>query len=285
MQNQATFFGKNATSIDVVWNIAYSRHLEHIVEFKPHIHPAYFQGFTDLNLTHESPPSLDSLKIKLKRRGWRLFPVKGYLSPKEFFSLVSCQIFPISQSIRSIANINHSPVPDMIHDVLGHLPLLGRLPSNVAECAHEIAIRGTYIEEHATDRNLTQSVHALEEVAEFSENHVKVRFAKRRYNKALQQMYRNPTPLHYLVRLYHWLSEFAITDSGAIVGSGILSSVSEIRRISAGITPLLPANERILDLDIDFSGFQPHFFYLDGNQQQIFAALDRRMSGECKGTT
>ncbi|MBP0041338.1 MAG: hypothetical protein J7545_05095 [Roseofilum sp. SBFL] len=56
--------------------------------------------------------------------GWQLWPVQGLLEPGIFFYLLSHQYFPVSTVVRSQTDFTYSPVPDLWHDIFGHIPLL-----------------------------------------------------------------------------------------------------------------------------------------------------------------
>lgn len=70
-------------------------------------------------------PSLASLSKRLGMRyGWRLVRVDGLLPFPEFAQYLSQRIFPCSDFIRDLSEVEYTNEPDMFHDLMGHLPTL-----------------------------------------------------------------------------------------------------------------------------------------------------------------
>lgn len=55
---------------------------------------------------------------------FKLRPIGGYVEPRDFLAHLAFRHFPCTQYIRHPKNIEYSPDPDGIHDIVGHLPML-----------------------------------------------------------------------------------------------------------------------------------------------------------------
>ena len=85
----------------------------------------FIQGLNDIHFSVDRIPALkDVSKAIQSKTGWKLIRVDGLVHPREFFDLLSRQIFPSTDFIRKREELAYTPAPDMFHDLFGHAPLL-----------------------------------------------------------------------------------------------------------------------------------------------------------------
>lgn len=96
----------------------------------------YLDGWRALGLDEAQIPHLDEVDEKLSARtGWRVQPVSGFMPSEAFFEMLAARQFPTTTWLRSRESMDYIPEPDILHDALGHLPMLAeqRFADAVAE--------------------------------------------------------------------------------------------------------------------------------------------------------
>ena len=85
----------------------------------------YLKGFRDLQFDMTQIVKIEEISRRLETiNGWTLVPVTGLIPTKDFFYLLINKRYPITISIRKPWELEFSELPDIFHDVCGHLPLL-----------------------------------------------------------------------------------------------------------------------------------------------------------------
>lgn len=85
----------------------------------------YLRGKEALGLAHDSIPSLRTLDAELQAiSGIGIVPAEGLIAFREFFTYLADNRMPCTQYVRHQSKPEYTPEPDVIHDVIGHLPML-----------------------------------------------------------------------------------------------------------------------------------------------------------------
>ena len=86
---------------------------------------AFMEGVHKLGMTDAGIPALADLSAALKQEtDWQVARIPGLLHEKDFFQLISNRIFPSTDYIREVHELDYTPAPDCFHDMFGHMPML-----------------------------------------------------------------------------------------------------------------------------------------------------------------
>ena len=85
----------------------------------------YLKVFQELNFQPDAIPQLEDVSNFVRERtGFWLRPVTGLLSPRQFLNGLAFKCFHSTQYIRHHSLPLYTPEPDIVHELVGHVPLL-----------------------------------------------------------------------------------------------------------------------------------------------------------------
>jgi phenylalanine-4-hydroxylase len=244
-----------------LWSEVLARNERVVSRYAERIHPAYVEGLKALQLPPRVPRA-DELNDRLRQTGWRVVIVDGYLPATTYASLMAESIFPVSSRIRRREHIDFAPEPDMVHDILGHLPMLF-----CAEHRDYLRELATYAS-RATPNDLDADYHeAVRATAELKTKPGSAATDIAAAEATLAQVYAklgdSASEVTCLRRIYIWSIEFGLfgrPDDVTVHGAALMSAPMELSRVLSGAARLEPYSLATLGHENSFSDLLERYF-------------------------
>jgi phenylalanine-4-hydroxylase len=246
---------------DGTWREIMGRTERFLDEVHPFVHPAYLEGWRALALPRDRIPTLDEVNERLQPTRWQIVGVDGYIPTSTYVSLMAHRVFPVARVLRAPEHIDYSPMPDMAHDLIGHLPML--FSAEHREYLRLLAATMLRAVDSPVDRELYEANRWMSHChAEPTPPEILAE-AEKRAEQALERALISPSELTHLGRIYLWTVEFGLLgkrDDFVVYGAGLLSAPREFRSVLERRDTIFPYAVGAVDHDIAFSDLQSRYF-------------------------
>ena len=218
----------------------------------------YMFALERCGLSSERIPKLIEINHALRRLGWSSTIVAGFIPPQLFMLFQANRVLPITRHVRSSEQRGYTPIPDIIHEAAGHLPML--VDINYRRFMKRFGELGMRIKFGSLDEKVFL---AQKEFAEA----VASPFTDRTYLADLEQELTNlrseqkcEVTVACLISRFHWWTvEYGLLGSSEkIIGAGLLSSSREA--LASDHTPKYCLSLDCLEQDYEISRMQPQLY-------------------------
>lgn len=247
-----------------VWQHIYREKKKFNNKYSEYLTPLYLQGIKLLDIKPDTIPTLSHFNRMLNPYGWKALWIEGYVPGEIYASLIANSYFPIAKNIRSLFHVEYSPIPDFIHDVWGHLPLI--FNEEYSQFLRFISSKLVEAEGNILDNRLYLAQKTLAELqaAKISIHSSEYIKAEIEIEEAIKLVNQNPSTKTLLSRMFLWTIEFGIIRTPRnfqIIGAGILSSFGEALSI---------INKKIPFREFDLCNVDCGFDYFSSEQKFVF---------------
>tara|TARA_R110000868_G_C10921304_1_gene765717 strand:+ start:1634 stop:2434 length:801 start_codon:yes stop_codon:yes gene_type:complete len=232
----------------------------HINDNNKWYHDSYITGF---NILFNTPFSLTDFSNKLKNINWEFKFVDGYLSSFEYFKCLGNQVLPIINKVRDNDHLLYADFPDMIHDMIGHAPML--FSNKYTNFLNKIYILIDSIERTDIDIEYMSLQGVTKEEREKNMDAI---------NKIDKFLQKEPTLFYEINTMALWTVEFGILEynsSYQAYGAAVVGSPLEMNNLILNHIPIKKLNPNAKDkVSFNFSTFQEALY----STQKIEDVLD-----------
>lgn len=93
--------------------------------FPTHACKEYLRTYKLFNFREDAVPQLQDMSDVLQSTtGWTIRPVAGLMHPRDFLAGLAFKHFHSTQYMRHYSMPNYTPEPDVVHELIGHVPML-----------------------------------------------------------------------------------------------------------------------------------------------------------------
>lgn len=229
--------------------------------FEKHAHKKYLDGLKATGISVERIPLISEMDKKLRKFGWRVVAVSGFIPPSVFLEFQSLGILAIACDMRKLENLDYTPAPDIVHEAAGHAPIIAD-PSyrNYLHAYGEVARRAIF---SSKDMAVYEAVRNLSDIKENPESsHEQIVDAQKKLDLATADN-NYVSEANQLTRMAWWTVEYGLVgdfSSPKIFGAGLLSSLSESYNCFDESIKKIPFSIDCVNVSYDITKPQPQLF-------------------------
>ena len=226
-------------------------------------HDSYSNGLEKTGITEDMIPKMEGMNRILKAIGWAAVAVDGFIPPNAFMEFQAYNVLVISSDIRTIAHINYTPAPDIIHEAAGHAPIIAN--PEYSEYLRRLGEIGCKAISSPKDDELYEAIRLLSILKE-NPNSTKASIAdatKAVYK--LQNEMGEGSEMAKIRNLHWWTVEYGLIgtlENPKLYGAGLLSSIEESQLCLKKEVKKIPYSIEASKVNFDITNTQPQLFVI-----------------------
>ncbi|WP_201713970.1 aromatic amino acid hydroxylase [Rossellomorea arthrocnemi] len=234
-------------------------------------HEAFTQGLNSSGINIQEIPRVSEMNKHLAEIGWGAAIVDGLIPGTAFFDFQAHGILPIATDIRQKSNIEYTPAPDILHEAVGHAPILfDETYSTFVKMIGNIGANAFATEEEHEVFEATRHLSiVMEDPSSTDEEIIK----SKQVLKEKQQLVTGLSEAEQVSRIFWWTVEFGLIgelDQPRIFGAGFLSSVGESKHcLTNEVTKQEFSIEAAIQTSYDVTSLQTQLFVCESFEQLI----------------
>jgi phenylalanine-4-hydroxylase len=232
-------------------NVDYLRHVAH---------ESYLDGLKQTGISTEEIPSMYGMNRILQKIGWAAVAVDGLIPTDAFMEFQAYNVLVIASDIRTLEDLEYTPVPDIIHESAGHAPIIAN--PEYAEFLRRLGQIGCRAISSRQDRILEKAVRNLTELKTSGNPSPSQIKAAEDQVKVLQDE-QTLSEMSAIRNLHWWSVEYGLIgqpDQYKIYGAGLLSSIGESKWCRSDHVKKVPYTIDAAHQDFDYTKPQPQLF-------------------------
>lgn len=221
----------------------------------------YTNAMQRCGLITQRIPRLSEVNEALRSFGWKTLMVDSFIPPPTFMALQAQRILPITRHVRAYSQLGYTPIPDIIHEAAGHLPML--VEPEYRQFLQRFGEVGERLRYSDLDKRVYIAQKRYAEYAGLSHPENDALNGLRDELDELRDLQKEAlTPACLLSRFHWWTVEYGVVGHNArLYGAGLLSSSTEA--LASDDTRKERLSLGCLEFDYEISRMQPQLFVAD----------------------
>ncbi|MCY4129948.1 MAG: hypothetical protein OXG15_12010 [Gammaproteobacteria bacterium] len=219
------------------------------------------EAMRQCGLNSDRLPRMSEINHALDRFGWETMMVDSFIPPPTFMALQAQRVLPITRHVRAQSQLGYTPIPDIIHEAAGHLPML--VEPEYRRFLQRFGEEGQRLRYSGLDERVYVAQKRYAEYAGLPNTDVRTMGRLKDELELLRVQQKDAlTPACLLSRFHWWTVEYGMVGRDAkLFGAGLLSSSTEA--LASDDTPKLRLSLECLEYDYEISRMQPQLFVAD----------------------